>query len=126
MAYCPRCKENFAGDLTACPRCGYEFGEENGSTGDREWILIARIRDKTSADYARETLDSYQIPSVVFSRSGYFGQVGLNLPSLYGKNTGKFEIHVPADCREEAEGVLGMILGDSWERVDDSNSEKDI
>jgi hypothetical protein len=123
MPYCPRCRDNFAGDPTACPKCGYEFADQDEDTEDREWVMIARIRDKTSADYAKETLDSYQIPSVVFSRSGYFGQVGLNLPSLYGKGIDKFEIHVPTGYREEAEGVLDMILGDSWEKTEEDQKE---
>jgi hypothetical protein len=118
MVYCPRCKEHFAADLTSCPKCNYDFDNEGEDAEEIKWTLIGKIGDKTSADYAKETLESYGIPAVLFSESGYFGQVGLNLPSLTGKGFGKFQIHVPGRNREEAEGILNMILGDSWEKVE--------
>ena len=99
--------------------CNYEFEKNGAATDGTEWLLIGKITDKTSADYARETLESYNIPSVLFSESGFFGQAGLNLPSFSGKGLGKFQIHVPASMREEAEGVLDMILGESWEKTDE-------
>lgn len=120
MPYCPQCKEDFEGDLTLCPKCGYEFERETDVSDEDRWVMVARILDKTSADYAKETLKSYNIPAVVISESGYFGQVGLNLPSYSGKGIGKFQVHVPGELREEAEDVLGMILGDDWEKIADS------
>jgi hypothetical protein len=118
MPYCPRCKESFAGELTTCPKCSYDFDKNGTDTDEHDWILIARIFDKTSADYAEETLKSYGVPAVILSESGFFGQVGLNLPSVSGKGYGKFQIHVPAIFRQEAEDVLNMILGEEWEHVE--------
>lgn len=117
MPYCPRCRETFAGDLTSCPKCNYDFENNSNETQGEGWQLIARIYDKTSADFAKETLESYNIPTVVISESGYFGQVGLNLPSISGKGMGKFQIHVPLESIEEAEDILNMILGDDWEKA---------
>ncbi|HDL02911.1 MAG TPA: hypothetical protein ENH25_02120 [candidate division Zixibacteria bacterium] len=116
MPYCPKCDEHFTGDLTSCPKCGHEFSRpEDEKEG---WVMVARINEKTAADYARETLVSYQIPAVVISESGFFGQVGLNLPSVTGKGIGKFQVHVPFELREEAENILTMILGDGWEKTE--------
>ena len=117
MPYCPKCDENFPGDLTSCPACGYEF--DNSANVNEGWVLVARINETTAADYARETLISYQIPAVVISESGFFGQVGLNLPSVTGKGIGKFQVHVPSELREDAENILTMILGDGWEKAED-------
>jgi len=119
MPYCPRCRENFEGELTACPKCGFEFEDNEFDTEKYDWVMIAKISNKTSADYAHETLKSYDIPSVIFSESGFFGEVGLNLPSVTGKGYGKFQVHVPVQFREEAEGVLDMILGEEWERTEE-------
>ncbi|UCD16588.1 MAG: hypothetical protein JSV44_08995 [Candidatus Zixiibacteriota bacterium] len=120
MPYCPRCRETFSGDLSSCPRCDYEFeGSEatpDGSEDGSPWVLIARINDATSANFAKETLQSYDIPAVLFSESGFFGQAGLNLPQAYGKQTGQFQVHVPRTYKEEAEDILTMILGDKWEK----------
>lgn len=116
MPFCPKCKEHFEGDLTACPNCGHEFNGEEGAEAGYE--LIAYIDEKTAADYARETLVSYNIPAVVISKSGYFGQVGLNLPFVTGKGVSKFQVYVPSELREDAENILTMILGDGWEKVE--------
>lgn len=118
MPYCPRCKERIADNLTTCPKCGYDFDKNNVDTDKHEWIMIAKIFDKTSADYAEETLKSYGVPVVIISESGFFGQVGLNLPSVSGKGYGKFQIHILAPFRQEAEDILNMILGEEWERVE--------
>jgi len=117
MPYCPKCDEHFEGELTHCPKCGREFeGDDPGREG---WVIVARIDEKTAADYARETLTSYDIPAVVISESGFFGQAGLNLPSITGKGIGKFQVHVPSEMQEEAENILTMILGDGWEKAED-------
>ncbi|MBN2226320.1 MAG: hypothetical protein JW763_03050 [candidate division Zixibacteria bacterium] len=121
MPYCPKCRENYAGDLSACPACGYEFEQNDAPADDKgEWILVAKVNDATSANFVKETLQSYNIPVVLFSESGFFGQAGLNLPQAYGKQLGQFQIHVPADFREETEDILTMILGDNWSRPDDA------
>jgi hypothetical protein len=80
------------------------------------WVLVGRVNDEMSANYARETLKSYDIPAVIFSESGFFGTAGLNLPSPAGKNLGQFQIHVPAEKKEEAEDILNMILGNKWKK----------
>jgi len=118
MPYCPRCKEDFEGDLTSCPKCGYDFDAEENGIEKQGWVMIGKIMDKTSSDYAVETLKSYEIPAAVISESGFFGQAGLNLPSLTGKGLGQFRVYVPEDKREEAESILDMILGGNWEKAD--------
>ena len=116
MPYCPVCKEFFVGDLTSCPKCGRDFEEDDYDIEKLGWTMIGKVKDKMSADFAKETLESYHIPVVIISESGYFGDVGLNLPSLAGKGLGKFQIHIPSELREDAENVLNMIFGDDWEK----------
>nr|MBN2277128.1 hypothetical protein [candidate division Zixibacteria bacterium] len=120
MVYCPNCKENFPGDLTSCPKCNYDFNGHEAGKEDK-WPAIGMISDRTSADYARETLLSYNVPCVVFSGSGYLGNAGLSMPSFTGKVTAKYVVHVPAEHREEAENILTMILGDGWEKIADKD-----
>ena len=115
MPYCPKCDEHFEGDLTSCPKCSFEFSDDDVS--GEGWVMIARIFERTAAEFAKETLTSYKIPAVIISESGFFGQAGLNLPSITGKGIGKFQVHVPAEFREDAENILTMILGDGWEKA---------
>ena len=127
MTYCPKCNKDFNSDLPSCPRCNPDLreGDENTSDGlNQGWVVIGHVKDQTTADYARETLESYDIPGVVFSESGFFGQVGLNLPSPSGKNLGTFRIQVPFDLVEDAINVMNMILGDSWEKATETDIDK--
>ena len=73
MVYCPVCKTEVEDDSTSCPICGNDFEK----TGEVSWVVVGEIEDKISADFAREALKSYDIPAVIFSRSGFFGRVGL-------------------------------------------------
>ena len=112
MAYGPKCKNDLKEGSTTCYICGYEI--DGNSEG--EWVLLGSIEDKLSADYARETLKSYEIPAVIISRSGFFGDVGLVMNPFYKKEYGNFEVKVPKEYIEEATDILNMILGEKWQR----------
>lgn len=90
---------------------------DSPEAGGGEWKLLGKVNDATSAGYAKETLESYDIPCAVLSESGFFGQAGLNLPQAYGSRLGQFEIFVPEDLKEEAIDIMNMILGDKWDRM---------
>ncbi len=130
MSYCPKCNEDFDSDLSACPKCKIDLDDEPDVPSDVAsdgWVVIGHVKDQTTADYAKETLESYDIPAVLFSESGFFGQAGLNLPSPSGKHIGTFKIQVPVELIDDAVNILNMILGDSWENAigTDSNINTD-
>jgi hypothetical protein len=79
-------------------------------------VILGTIKDKISADFAKEALKSYEIPVVVFSRSGFFGNAGLPLNPIYSSRTAAFEISVPVRFAEEATDILDMTLGSRWSR----------
>jgi hypothetical protein len=112
VASCPACKAEWSEEVTQCPICGHEIAE-----GEREaWVLIGFIADKLSADFAKETLSAYEIPAVVVSKSGFFGNVGLTLTEFYSGKSGQFEVSVPTSQVEEAVELLVMTLGAKWQR----------
>jgi hypothetical protein len=113
VAYCPVCKAEWMPPIEDCPICGRGL-DETSEPG--EWTLIGAVADKLSADFARETLSTYDIPAVVMSKSGFFGNIGLTLTSFYNGKQGLFEISVPAECSEEASELLAMTLGEKWQR----------
>jgi hypothetical protein len=88
-------------------------------TDDQAWIVLGHVLDKFSADFAREVLTSYEIPNVVISRSGFFGNIGLPLNPIYRSESAAFEVSVPADQAEEAEELLAMALGDQWQPTEE-------
>lgn len=114
MEFCPVCKSELKEKDSSCSVCGFEL------TGDKEstWVLIGSIEDKISADYAEETLKSYDIPVVIFSKSGFFGSAGLHLNPLYSHSSALFDVSVPQECEEDAIEIITMILGDKWIRKD--------
>jgi len=119
MAICPNCNENFNDSLKTCPICKVNLiDSEDFESFEENWVIVGRVKDQTTSEYARETLESYDIPAVIISESGFFGQAGLNLPSPSGANLGFFQIHVPRELKDEAADILKMILGDSWEKED--------
>ena len=115
MASCPECKTLLEDGESRCHVCGAQNDSEAS-----QWVLLGTIEDKISADFAQETLRSYEIPVVVFSRSGFYGNIGLPLHNVFASHLGTFEISVRADDVEEAVDLLDMTLGDRWQRKENS------
>ncbi|UCG60938.1 MAG: hypothetical protein JSV52_11490 [Candidatus Zixiibacteriota bacterium] len=112
MANCPACNTEIADDASTCYICGCELDEEREIT----WTIIGEIEDKLSADFGKEALATSEIPAVVFSRSGFFGNIGLPLNPFYKAGSALFEISVPEEFIEEASEILEMTLGKKWHR----------
>ena len=112
MANCPACKTEIDDDASTCCICGYELDQDRKV----KWTIIGEIEDKLSADFGKEALTTSEIPAVVFSRSGFFGNIGLPLNPFYKPGSALFEISVPEEFIEEASEILEMTLGEKWHR----------
>ena len=110
MEFCPACKSELPKEADACPICNNELQNNE----ECKWVMIGAINDSISSDYAKETLQSNDIPVVIISESGFFGTAGLPLNPFYGTMEGMFEVSVPEESSKEATEILDMILGDSW------------
>jgi hypothetical protein len=87
--------------------------------------MIGSIDDKLSADLARETLSSYNIPAVVISKSGFFGNSGLTLNPFYDhQRVATFTVSVPEQCAEEATDLLSVTIGSAWHPTEESANEE--
>jgi hypothetical protein len=114
VVYCPVCNAELSNEMQTCFVCGHD--SENSSEIDEEWIVLGIIEDKLHADLAKETLKSCNIPAVIFSRSGFFGNIGLMFNPFYSDHSPAFEIQVPENYIEEAANVLDSTLGEKWQR----------
>ncbi len=117
MPVCPICGNAISDDISECPICGKDLTSNH--KGGHDWVIVGIIRDKVSADFARETLNSYDIPAVIFSKSGFLGAAGLPMDSMYGGASGGYEVSVPDEHYEETVEVLNTILGNSWIRPEE-------
>lgn len=78
--------------------------------------MAGSIDDKLSADYAREVLKSFEIPVVITSRSGFFGEIGLPMNPFYSSGSPMFEVSVPSEYKDEAIEFLVSAVGDRFHR----------
>jgi hypothetical protein len=118
VAYCRACDHEWPEDVSECPVCGAELTERDESDSTT-WIALGSFEDQLTADFARETLKSKQIPAVLISRMGFFGNAGLQMTSFYGSTSPGYEIRVPESFAEEAAEILDAVLGDKWKRITD-------
>lgn len=114
MAYCPVCNSELPNEMQSCFVCGNDPEEKSDS--EEEWLVLGMIEDKVHADLAVETLKSCDIPAVVFSKSGFFGNIGLMFNPFHASYSPAFEVQVPKVYIEEAANVLDSTLGDMWQR----------
>ena len=111
MTFCPVCKSEVDGEGAVCTSCGADLKQNLD-----DWIVIGTTGDKISADFAKEILESNEIPAVVISKSGFFGTAGLPLVPFYTSESAAFEVSVPEEFGEEASELLEMTLGSKWQR----------
>jgi hypothetical protein len=115
VAFCPVCNAELSNDVQSCYVCGND--PENKTGKDEEWVVLGLIDDKVHADLAQETLKSCNIPAVVFSKSGFFGNVGLFLNPFYSNSSPAFEVQVPKSYADDASDILDSTLGEKWQRI---------
>lgn len=109
---CPECNSTLSQQETTCPACGWKIPQ----TEAKEWVILGWICDFAFTELAKETLKQTDIPSVIMSKSGMFGAIGLTLTPLFAGSSGCFEISVPEEFAAEAADVLDMILGEKWKK----------
>jgi len=106
------------GNPSHCYICGYQLKPSLESESESEWVILGTVENKMFADLAREALISSDIPAVVISKSGFFGNVGLTLVPFYRPQSATYEIRVPKIYITEATDLLDMTIGDKWPRED--------
>ena len=118
--YCPSCGLEYEEGEDYCPDCGEDLVEDlpssiNGEEAIYEdWVELARLTSLQSAEMLLEVLRDKDIPSVVRSGAGYFGQTGQFGPSSYRPVGGAFTLLVPQDFVGDADREGTAILGDEW------------
>ncbi|MCK4632859.1 MAG: hypothetical protein KAT79_06275 [candidate division Zixibacteria bacterium] len=119
MPFCPRCRYEYEAGALVCPDCSeallshLPLRKTVAMQPDDSWVVIGRVPSGVSAEMAKGSLDSNNIPSVLLSPSLTHFAGGLNVnTSLERTSAERNVIMVPREYREEAEIVLEAVLGD--------------
>jgi len=103
-----------------CPNCQTEYNENDSAEKEptyKDWVHLARL---TSSEYAQmilEVLRSRNIPSVILSGTGHFGQTGQMGVSSFRPIGGTYSLMVPHEHIADADREAAIVLGDEWENV---------
>jgi len=119
LAYCIVCDFDYKSKIDKCPECGEKLVHRLSSTcaaavtPDDSWVIVGGVANELKSDVVKGSLDSNNIPSVIFSAGvkNILVQLGIN----YEKDT--FEesdsiIMVPIEYIEEARFILRSVLGE--------------
>jgi len=126
MPYCPKCHYEYNLGVTVCPDCEVKLVDRlpdlpEGADAESnkeydQWIPLARLQSTQLAEMALESLRAKNIPAVLKSGVGYFGQTGTQGVSTYAPVGGGYSLVVPEEFVEDAVEELKVILGDDWEK----------
>ncbi len=121
--FCPNCRYEYQETVTVCPDCNEklvkELSEPEEDTGvvHKDWIQLARLTSHEYAEMIREALHTNEIPAVILSGGGYFGQTGQMGPGSARPIGGGFSLLVPREFVMQADQIAGSILGETWEQA---------
>ena len=124
MSFCPKCRYEYNPEIIICPDCNeslvdilpekYENESEIDNQGYNNWVKIARLSSHAYANMINDGLKSKNIPVVILSSAGHFGQTGQMGPSSFFPAGGGYMVLVPEEFIENASHEAEIILGDEW------------
>jgi len=143
MPFCPKCHFEYREGVTVCPDCNENLvaslppEDRRGKKDDWrrrkgkaapeagpcldddeiEWIPLARLTSLQSAEMVMEILQDKDVPAVLLSGVGHFGQIGNLGPSSYRAVGGGYTIMVPEESAEDADLEAEAVLGEEWEKA---------
>jgi len=111
VSTCPDCDERLVSSLPEEPP---KISEEK--TYD-EWVQLARLTSQHYADMITDALRAKEIPVVVISGAGHFGQTGQMGISSFRPIGGGYSVMVPREFIDRADIEGQQILGEEWEKA---------
>ena len=120
MPFCPKCKYEYKAGTDACADCNTtlveSLAQDDSPDTYKDWIPLARLTSSQYAEMVLECLRAKDIPAVIHSDAGHFGQTGQMGTSSFRPVGGAYTLMVPRDHVIKADSEAGTILGDVWEK----------
>jgi len=120
MPFCPKCKYEYKTGSDVCPDCNTalvdSLAKDDSQETHQDWIPLARLTSSQYAEMVMEALRAKDIPAVIHSDAGHFGQTGQMGTSSFRPMGGAYTLMIPRDHIVEADREAATILGDVWEK----------
>ena len=123
MPFCPKCRYEYTPEVATCPDCNERLvtslpiEEEAAEVVYEDWTQVARLTSPQYAEMLLEALQAKDIPIVIQSGSGYFGQIGQMGMSALALIGGGYSVMIPLKFVADADREAAALLGEIWEHA---------
>jgi len=124
MPFCPECRYEYNAGITRCSDCDVVLTDQlpkpdSDEAPDlyKDWVPLVHFTSQVYADMVVEAFRGKQIPAVVYSSAGYFGQTGQMGISSARPVGGGYALLVPKEFIAIANGEGEAMLGDVWTKA---------
>ena len=122
MRFCASCRAEYREAFTISPDCNKELVFELPSAKPETpsearyetWVPLAQLTSQVYASMIEELLKDREIPVVILSGTGHFGQTGQMGVSSFRPIDGTYLILTPQEFAAQADAEAKDKLGDVW------------